>query len=325
MFNLIFLYNLIKSELAEVETALKKELEADNPKISPIISHILLPGGKRVRPAILILCAKLGEFDRERSVQLGVAIELIHTATLVHDDVVDNANLRRGKPSINAKWDNKFAVLLGDYLYTKGCRLLLKDKNTEVIKLVIGATNDMTEGEVLQEAVKNDSSVSFEDYLYITRAKTAGLISTCAKAGGICGGLTRDKIDALERFGLNLGIAFQIIDDTFDWSVKKEKLGKPVMSDLQEGRFTLPLIYLLQEANPTDKDWLYKLLDNEVLKKDDILAIRGKMNDYKILEKVVDLGREYIKSAKKELEIFPASKIKQALLTLTDYIIERDW
>ncbi|MEW6088786.1 MAG: polyprenyl synthetase family protein [bacterium] len=325
MFNLIFLYNLIKSELDEVEVELKKEIEADNAKISPVISHILLPGGKRVRPAILILCAKLGEFDRERSVKLAVAIELIHTATLVHDDVVDEANLRRGKPSINAKWDNKFAVLLGDYLYTKGCRLLLKDKDIEAIRLVIGATNDMTEGEVLQEAAKNDPEVSFEDYLYIIRAKTAGLISACAKAGGMCGGLSRDKIYALERFGLNLGIAFQIIDDTLDWNAKKEKLGKPVTNDLREGGYTLPLIYLLQESKPDDKDTLCKMLDSEGLNENDILYIRGKMNDYKILEKVIDMGGKYIQSAKKELEIFPPSKIKQALVTLTDYIIERDW
>ena len=325
MFNLIFLYNLVKSELDEVEAALKKELEADNKKISPVISHILLPGGKRVRPAVLILCAKLGEFDRGRSVQLAVAIELIHTATLVHDDVVDEADTRRGKPSINSKWDNKFAVLLGDYLYTKGCRLLLKDKDIAAIRLVIGATNDMTEGEVLQEAVKNDPDVSFEDYLYIIRAKTAGLISACAKAGGMCGGLPQDKIDALERFGLNLGIAFQIIDDTLDWKAKKEKLGKPVANDLREGGYTLPLIYFLREASQADKDWLYKVLDNEGLSEEDILSIRDKMDGYKILEKVVDLGEKYIQSAKKELDIFPPSNIKQALLTLADHILERDW
>lgn len=325
MFNLVFLYSLIKSELDEVETVLKRDLEADNKRISPVISHILLPGGKRVRPAILILCAKLGDFDRERSVQLAVATELIHTATLVHDDVVDEANFRRGKPSINAKWDNKFAVLLGDYLYTKGCRLLLKDKDTEVIKLVIEATNDMTEGEVLQEIVKNDPSVNFEDYLCIIQSKTAGLISACAKAGGICGGLERDKVDALGRFGLNLGIAFQIIDDTFDWDAKGERLGKPVMNDLQSGGYTIPLVYLLQEANPADKDWLCRMLDNEMLSKDDILAIRGKMDDYKILEKVVGLGREYVRSARSELDVFPDSRVKQALLALTDYVIERDW
>jgi octaprenyl-diphosphate synthase len=239
----------IVSRLDDVEVFLERELGQALPMVREVAGYVLGSGGKRLRPALVLLVSKMLGYAGERSVRYGAVVELIHTATLIHDDIIDESDLRRGKPTANRRWGNQTTVLVGDWLYTRTMALCLEYGDVEVMRLLTSATLQMTEGEIVADRVRGDETLSEELYMDITRRKTAELFAAACALPALFQSSTLHLTEPLLEFGRNLGICFQLIDDVLDFTARRSDLGKPVMADLREGRVTLPMILLLPRLN----------------------------------------------------------------------------
>lgn len=320
--NLSEISQIINDELEQFNSQFKKSIWSDNKIVNFIIRYLLKQKGKKIRPLLVILSSKICGDVSDRTYRGATLVELLHTATLVHDDVVDEAETRRGFPSINAVWKNKAAVLIGDYLLAKGLMTAVDGNDFDFLRVITNTVKRMSEGELLQSSKTRKLNNDEETYYRIISDKTASLLSTCCEVGARA--VTDDdiKIMALRNFGENLGIAFQIRDDILDYIGKKSILGKPLGGDIREKKLTLPLIYALKNSS--------KEKSNEVMK---ILKMKErKMDVDKVIDFVIQNGgieysenaaKEYGEKAKKELSIFPESEIKSSLLELVDFIIER--
>ena len=245
---------LIGDELKQVEQQFKKDLASDVPLIRKVGEYVLSSGGKRIRPALLLLAAKLCDYGGDRHVPLASVIEFIHTATLLHDDVVDNANLRRGIASANTLWGNEASVLVGDFLFSKSFSLMVADGDLNILRILSGATTKIAEGEVLQLVCTSDLTMTEERYIEVVKCKTAVLISAACQAGAILGKVSPEQEVALKDFGMELGIAFQLMDDVLDYAADQKEFGKSIGHDIEEGKITLPLIHTLQLCNADEKE-----------------------------------------------------------------------
>ncbi len=292
--------------------------------IPEISDHLINSGGKRFRPLLLLIAAELCGYKGERRYPLSAVIEFIHTATLLHDDVIDHAETRRGKPSANRVWGNSASVLVGDFLYSKSFQLLSEDGDLAIINLLSNTTNIMSEGEVLQLQKCGDIDMTEKDYLSVIEKKTAVLISAACAVGALLSKTSEAKIEALARFGMRVGMAFQLTDDTLDYMAAEEEFGKAIGMDLKEGKITLPLIHALKKCNPEEKKRIKAAVRSGAADGSDIGEITALIGKYKGVDYALQKARSYIEEAKTFLEPFEDSEAKRALVTISDYIIDRN-
>ncbi len=318
------IYRLVEKGMAQVETELAGQSKTGIPLVDNIGRYICDSGGKRIRPAILLLGAKMCGYDGPIGPRLGAVIEMIHSATLVHDDIIDNASVRRGRASVNAQWGNEITVLMGDWLYMTSFSLALGERHLRVLDILIDATRKMVEGELIQLTYNGNLDITEEQHLDISMRKTAYLFSACSQLGGILGCAGEEKEDLLRLYGLNVGLAFQLVDDVLDFTSDESTLGKPVGSDVKEGKLTLPLIYLMRDGDLRDRDKIRKALRDKHVDDQSRDAILELVRSYRTADRVLEKAHGYAQKAKACLEIFPACPARDALLSIPDYIVERD-
>ncbi|MBW1867841.1 MAG: polyprenyl synthetase family protein [Deltaproteobacteria bacterium] len=293
------------------------------PLVEEIGKHALLGHGKRLRPLIFVLSCELCNYQEEDVYQLSTIFEYIHTASLLHDDVLDNAEIRRNRPSANEVWGNHAAVLEGDFLFSKAMAIAIRTGKIPFLAKITETTTEMTEGQILELAHTDDWEISKDLYLEIVTAKTAMLISTACACGAIISDAGSETADALTRFGLDAGIAFQLIDDLLDYTSSEEVFGKPVGKDLREGKVTLPFIYTLEQLAITEKNRLEDLFLNHQPTDDDYKDIIDLVRRNGALDRIRDEAQSYVDKAINSLDIFPDSTTKRDLAILSQHIIDR--
>lgn len=316
--------NFVADDLQRVEAAITSHLESDVSFITETAHYVLSSGGKRIRPVLLILSARLCHYVGERLYDLSTVIEFIHTATLLHDDVIDNADLRRGNPTVHSLWGNELSILVGDYLYAKAMGLALSDKDHLVMKTVSDVTIAMAKGQLIETLKLRDLSITEEDYYHIIANKTASLFASCCTIGAVLGGVSPQQRARVAAFGHHLGMAFQMADDTLDFVAPEAKLGKPVNNDLKEGKITLPIIAALQQATPQEAQLVTDYVHQEQSTEADLQQVMALLHKYDTLRFTMVKARDHIAQAKQQIETFAPSPALEALRTLADFVISRD-
>tara|TARA_B100001146_G_C16194875_1_gene441085 strand:- start:1148 stop:2113 length:966 start_codon:yes stop_codon:yes gene_type:complete len=317
----IKIYDVVSSEMKDLEDSLTQSLSSDIDLATEVSSYLVNSGGKRVRPLVCILTAKAFGYVGEELIQLASAIELLHTATLIHDDVVDESSYRRGKESIHKKWDNAHGVLVGDFVYSKAFQLMASLKNPEIIKILADSTNIISEGEVLQLSLNSKSVISDDDYFEIIGRKTAELFKASSKSGAVLSGASIKEIDSAGDFAYSLGIAFQIQDDLLDYFGNEEITGKKIGKDFQEGKVTLPLLRAIELTSNKNKRTILKLIkkkDSPSLSK--VIEIIKTTGALKEVQKTCD---SYIDNCLAKLLLFPDSDYKIMLQDIVKDIRKR--
>jgi octaprenyl-diphosphate synthase len=316
-------FELLRDDLGAIEKELVHDAASNVGAITEIADYLRNGGGKRIRPSLLLLAAKsLGHRGRDM-IQLGAVVELVHTATLVHDDIIDAANTRRGRPSANTTWGNSKCVLAGDWLYMQAFRIALEQHNFKVLELLIGLTQQMVEGELLQ-IEKLGRILSEAEYYDLIYRKTACLFHVSMRLGAVLGSASDEIEDQLGEYGRNLGIAFQIVDDVLDLTATEEVLGKPVMSDLREGKATLAVIHAYQHGTGLEREAIQEVLENlnfEHTSHQEILRILGRHGS---VEYALAAAYQYAEEARAALAGFPDSDYKRALLWMPDFVVGRE-
>ena len=314
----------IGGELGAIEAAIGREIDSPVPLIHEMGEFIAGAGGKRLRPILLLIAARLAGYQGPRAVRMGCVVELLHTATLIHDDVVDQAPLRRGRPSANARWGDDASILVGDHLYSKSFALMVQDGDPRVLETLARATVSMTEAEVFQLERKRSGVTGEADYLRIITQKTASFMSACCRIGALLGRADSEQVEGLTRYGLYIGIAFQISDDSLDFVADQVRLGKAVGADLKEGKRTLPLVATLQRATPAERDRIQSVLKRHAAGPGEFEEIRLLVERYGGVEYAQARAQDYARSAKEALAAFPDGEDKDTLLLVADYVVDRD-
>ena len=317
-------FEAYRGDLEEIESHIRRNLDSEAPLINEISAHILNGGGKRIRPLLLSLCARLTGYVPKEDLVLGSLIEFIHTATLLHDDVLDEADLRRGQQTARRIWGNHASILVGDYLYSRAMQQIAAFQNHTVNDVMAIACRKMAEGEILQLCVNRQPLLKETDYLRIVEYKTGALVAAACKVGAIIGGASPLQQESLYQFGLHLGIAFQLADDHLDYSATRDNLGKTLGQDLIQGMITLPLLSLLQNCSHKERQDLVKKIESKTIKANDLVRITAMMKQYGSLQYTATRSQEYIDTALVKLDSFPESPAKQALAVVADYMVNRD-
>ncbi|MBP1746994.1 MAG: octaprenyl diphosphate synthase [Deltaproteobacteria bacterium] len=315
---------LIADDLTNLESTIQHLITTKIGFIKEIVNHIIRSGGKRVRPILIILTARLCGHKGEKHIPYAAIIEFIHTATLLHDDVVDNAQTRRGSSTANTVWGNEPSVLVGDFLFSKSFELMAHNGNEEIMRIMSEATTSLAEGEILELLKTCDADTSEEEYFDIIKNKTASLFSAACEVGAILGKVNQEKRAALRDFGYNLGMAFQLTDDVLDYVSYDAVLGKRVGTDLKEGKVTLPLIHALKSSAEKEKTYINTVLNNAKVTAKDFARVSKIINKYDGVEYTVNATRQFIENAKLNLNSFRPSAYKESLITLADYILSRE-
>jgi octaprenyl-diphosphate synthase len=298
-------------------------MEMVAPAIQAVGNHLISSGGKRIRPFLAILSARLFDYSGDTVGELACSVECIHAASLLHDDVVDGAHLRRGKPAAHSLWSNQVVILVGDFLYANALRLANLLKSQKIMDALCTATAKMSEGELIQLSKKGSPDVSEDDYMKIIRGKTAILMSAACEGGAVLGKGTDEQIEALATFGLKFGYAFQIADDILDYMAEEETLGKSLGKDLEEGKITLPLIFLLRDAEDEEAGQIREIVRSDKMTETDLAYINHLFRKHKSIEQSHEMASTILSEAKAELDIFEDSKAKKSLLTISDYVLSR--
>jgi len=319
------IFNLIAPELAQVEDEFERQARSNIQVIAYIGDYLRASGGKRVRPALTILSnyAVGGDGSQHNSIRMATVMEFLHTATLVHDDIIDKAETRRNRPSINSRFGNQTAVLMGDWLYMSAFETSLAERSLAILDILTAVTRKMTEGELLQLTLLGDTSVTEDQYFDIITRKTAYLFSACCEIGAILGGAAKDDQCRLRDYGLNLGTAFQLVDDLLDFTSSDESLGKPTGVDLLEGKLTLPLIYLL-ESNPSARTSVQTVMAESGYDHISRAELLAALEDSGAIARARQSAYEYAETARAGLEGLPDSDYCDALRAIPSYIIERN-
>ena len=317
------IFDLLGEDLAAVEREFGRDTVSSVSAITDIGEYLRGGGGKRIRPALLLLAAKLCGYQGRGAIRLGAVVEIIHTATLVHDDIIDEAQTRRGRPSANTEWGNAKCVLAGDWLYMQSFKIAVQERNFRILDVLIDLTQQMVEGELLQME-KLGQCISLQEHLDLIYRKTACMFSVCMRMGGILANVPEDQEQRLADYGRNLGMAFQIVDDVLDLTASEDVLGKPVASDLREGKVTLPVIYALERCQPAERQMVESVLRERAFNgvtHRDILAI---LSRYTAIDAASRMAHQYALDARAALCSFPESEIKRALLWVPEFVIARD-
>jgi len=317
------IFDLLREELVQLEEEFGRDTISDVAAITEIGEYLRAGGGKRIRPALLLLSAKLFGYRGQGAVRLGAVVEILHTATLVHDDIIDEARTRRGRPAANTQWGNSKCVLAGDWLYMQAFKIALQERNFRILDTLIELTQQMVEGELLQME-KLGQLITLDEHFDLIFRKTACLFSVCMRLGAILGGATPEQEAALARYGRDLGMAFQIVDDVLDLTASEKLLGKPVASDLREGKVTMAVIHALGHCTIDERMDIEKVLRERALNgvtHSRILQILGR---YGSLEAATARAAQYAESARNAICTFPDSEIKRALLWAPEFVVARE-
>ena len=317
------IFSQYAADLNLVEQSLRNIFSSDALVIPMIGEHILRGGGKRLRPLFLLLSADLAGYRGEKRITLAGIIEAIHTASLLHDDVVDGAEVRRGNIAAHQVWGNQIVILVGDFCYANALKLAVVQDDLRIIGALSGAITSMTEGEIIQLNRVADPGISLEEYYKIIASKTGALISAACRIGGILGGLSPDREDALGSFGMKTGIAFQMADDILDYTADEKGLGKKLGKDLDEGKITLPLICLLRTVSAREKAEVSDIVRSDALQDADLRRIIELFEKYSVIEESLRIAQHLVSEAQAELKVFPQSPEREALSGLADYALER--
>ncbi len=317
-------WDAYREDLEGVEDQVRKNLDSSAALVNTVAAHILSSGGKRIRPLLLLLCARACGYSAKEHLVLGSVVEYIHTATLLHDDVVDDADLRRGRPTARRLWGNQISILVGDYLYSKAMCQIVGFRNQAINETLSEACRKMAEGEVLQLYYNGNPLITEGEYLRIVEHKTAGLIAASCRIGAIIGDAPVDKQAALFRFGQHLGIAFQVADDTLDYGANGDRLGKSLGQDLRQGKTTLPLLHLLQHCSSQDRQMIKDWMETRTLTEADLLRIISLMQEYGSIAYATERAHTFVAAANRNLDLFEDSLPKRALSVVAEYMVTRD-
>jgi octaprenyl-diphosphate synthase len=318
------LLELVAPKLELVEEELRRNFHSKIRTIEDVGVHILGGGGKRLRPALLLLVSKMLKYEGYQDVVYGAVVEFIHTATLIHDDIIDEADVRRGRTSVNYGWGNNLTVLVGDYIFMHSMAMALAEGNLEILRLLSDATIKMIEGEILGTEHNGRVDLTVEDYFDIVNRKTAALFGATCRIPGTFVELPESGTAALHTYGFNLGVCFQLIDDLLDFTSSTEVLGKPALSDLKEGKVTLPLILAMPRATARERELIATVARLRSFNGIDPAEVLAIVNRYDALEQSREIAREYANRARKALEAFPVSPAKEALELALDFVLDRD-
>ncbi len=314
-----------KDHFTRINEELDRGLNSRVSLVEDIGSHTLLGQGKRLRPLLFVLACRLCNHDGEDAYRISTIFEYIHASSLLHDDVLDNAETRRKKPSANHLWGNHAAILAGDFLYSKATTIALDADSLPFLRRIAEATMQMTEGQILELTHTNDWNTGKEEYIEIITAKTAILMSAACTCGAVFSQAEEEVERSLGRFGLNVGIAFQLMDDLLDYISSEEVFGKPVGKDLREGKITLPLIYTLLKLEESERKKFAELFKNHRATEQDYRSLTGLVRSKGALDQIRDEAQAYVNEAATCLKSFPDSAVKRNLLELNQYIIDRDY
>jgi len=314
-----------KSDMERMELRIHESLGTDVPLIQQVSKYILGAGGKRFRPLLHLLSARLCGFHEHNSEYLlGSVVEYIHTASLLHDDVIDEAKIRRGRSSANSLWGNQASILVGDYLYSKALFHAVRLQIQRVMDVLSETTTTMSEGEVLQLMQIQNADITEADYFRLVECKTGVLISAACRLGAIIAKAPLSMEDALTAYGKKIGLAFQISDDTLDYAADQKQLGKVLGKDLEEGKVTLPLIFVMRKATAGEKDHMRNILSSETVSETDMTYTLELMTKYGAVEEALGVAQTYSEEAKAALKLFPDSSPRRALMALADYVVQRE-
>jgi octaprenyl-diphosphate synthase len=317
------LHALVAADMASTDRAIHERLGSAVSLIPDLAKHLIDSGGKRLRPLLTLAAARMCGYAGDRHVRLAAAVEFIHTATLLHDDVVDASELRRGKLAANLVWGNKPSILVGDFLFSRAFQLMVETGRMDVLNILAGASAVIAEGEVLQLKSANNLKTTEEDYLRVIEAKTATLFSASAESGALLAGAPADQIAGLKAYGYNLGIAFQLVDDALDYSGDSASLGKSVGDDFREGKITLPVILCFRRGGERERAFWNRTLGEGRIEDDDLDQAIGLMKKHNAIEATLERARHYGAIARDALAIFPAERHARALTDVIGFCIGR--
>jgi octaprenyl-diphosphate synthase len=316
-------FDLLRDDLVALEGEFGRDTVAGVQAITEIGEYLRAGGGKRIRPALLLLSAKLLDYQGQGAVRLGAVVEIIHTATLVHDDIIDEAKTRRGRPAANTQWGNSKCVLAGDWLYMQAFKIAVQERNFRILDTLIELTQQMVEGELLQME-KLGKLITLDEHFDLIFRKTACLFSVCMRLGAILGGASLEQEKALGKYGHDLGMAFQIVDDVLDLTASEDVLGKPVASDLREGKVTMAVIHALERCTQDERKKIEKILSDRAFNGVTHAQILEILQRYGSLEAATTRATEYAESACRSICTFPDSEIKRALLWAPEFVVARE-
>jgi octaprenyl-diphosphate synthase len=317
------IFEMLRDDLAAIEREFGRDTVSNVEAITEIGEYLRGGGGKRIRPALLLLSSKLFDYRGRGAVKLGAVVEIIHTATLVHDDIIDEARTRRGRPAANTQWGNSKCVLAGDWLYMQAFKVAVQERNFRILDTLIELTQQMVEGELLQME-KLGKFISQDGYFDLIFRKTACLFSVCMRMGAILGGATPEQEEGLAQYGRDLGMAFQIVDDVLDLTASESVLGKPVASDLREGKVTLAVIHALERCTPAERELVEHVLEERAFNGVTHAEILGVLNRYGSLDAAHACALQYATLARNAICNFPDSEIKRALLWAPEFVVVRE-
>jgi len=316
-------FDLLRDDLVAIEQELGRDAASSVSTITEIVEYLREGGGKRIRPSLLLLAAHMLGFSGPSAIRLGTVVEMVHTATLVHDDIIDGADTRRGRPSANTKWGNEKCVLAGDWLYMQAFRVALEEQNLRVLELLIGLTQQMVEGELLQ-IQKLGKAVSEAEYYDLIYRKTACLFMTSMRLGAVLAGATESQENNMATYGRAVGLAFQIVDDVLDLTATEEVLGKPVASDLREGKATLAVIHSIDHGTATDRQTIQRVLDDRSFENVSREQIRQILTRNGSVAYAMSEADRYAEQSRAALASLPDSEFKRALLWVPDFVVARE-
>jgi octaprenyl-diphosphate synthase len=313
----------VQVDLEAIETALEKNLNPHLDLVREVAGHILFSGGKRLRPLLMVLSARVCGYAGTYDKTFATALEYLHTATLLHDDLVDGAALRRGKPAAHLKWGNPIAVLVGDFLLARALTVSAATGSVRIVQILAELTEQMSQGEVHQLMRKGDIGLTEEEYLEVIRRKTAVLFEAACRVSAVLADAPREKEHALARFGFNLGMAFQVADDLFDYTLETPQLGKQVGADLREGKLTLPVIHALRQVRPAEREWMVSVIRNPDFSTEDFRRLVELLKSCGADRYAEQAAESFIAIAKRELAAFPPSATLETLMDIADYALHR--
>jgi len=317
------LSRLVGPDLVRVNERIIEHMQSPVALIPQLAGHIVAAGGKRLRPMLTLASARLCGYRGDRHVGLAAAVEFIHTATLLHDDVVDESALRRGLATANAVWGNKASVLVGDFLFSRAFQLMVADGSIDVLEILSGASATIAEGEVLQLVTSNDTTTTEAAYLAVIRAKTACLFAAACRIGAVVADRPPGEAQALDAYGLNLGIAFQLVDDALDYAAHQADLGKTVGDDFREGKITLPVVLAIARADAAERAFWVRTLERQEQGADDLAEAQALLRRHRAIEESLDRARGYGETALAALDRFPAGEERAALAEVVRFCIDR--
>ena len=323
--SLDLLMKLVTKDLDKVNATILEHMQSPVHLIPQLAGHLIAAGGKRLRPMLTLGTAALCQYSGDRHIKLAACVEFIHTATLLHDDVVDASELRRGKLTANSVWGNQPSVLVGDFLFSRAFQLMVSDGSLHVLKLLSNASAVIAEGEVHQLLTTNDTTTSESDYLEVIQSKTAELFSAAARIGAVVADRPKIEEEALAAYGTNLGVAFQLVDDALDYSARQAELGKTIGDDFSEGKITLPVILAFRRGNEKEKKFWKRCLEELEQRPDDLDRAQSLIKQHSTLKDTMTRARHYAALARDSLDLFSDCEAKKALISVIDFCVEREF